>query len=377
MSESGRPRARELGYLLLGVGPKGHVEQVVKGLSALGWSVRVFRPEEPGTFAEQGPLRSLASYVRCQREMWRAGKTLDALYIRAQPTALLSVLWARRRRIPSVMEINGPYHDFVPAGRLRFLGPLIVALLRLALRCASAVVAVTPGLCRMIEERGDSRHVAMIPNSADTRLFRPDAPVSPDVPRQPYALWFGWMHEWQGVETMIAAVGRPRWPSDLRLLFVGFGPMEQRIREAAESEPRIVCWGKLPHEDLPGVIAGALVGLAPVAPFQGREATGLSSIKVWETLGCGVPVVVTDWPGCAEVVRAEGCGLVVPPENPEALADAVARLYEDRAARDEMGRRGRAVVEGGYSWDRAAEMTQRVLREAGERIGRKPASEGM
>lgn len=370
MSESRRESARELGYLLLGVGPTGHVEQVVTGLRRRGWSVSVFRPEQPATFEERGAVGSVVSYVREQVAMWRAGRRLEALYVRAQPTALLSVLWARLRGIPAVMEVNGPYRDFVPAGRARILGPIITGMLRWALRASSAVVAVTPGLQRMVLERGDNRHVEVIPNSANAELFRPGVPANPALP-PPYALWFGWMHEWQGIETMLAALASPSWPTGVRLVFVGFGPLEDRLRRAAEQDERILVLGRLPHDELPSVIAGALVSLAPVQAFQGREATGLSSIKVWEALACGVPVVVTDWPGCAEVVRAEGCGIVVPPEDAEAVAEAVALLHSDRALRDEHGRRGRAVVEREYSWERAAEKTERVLLDAARRTARR------
>lgn len=58
-----------------------------------------------------------------------------------------------------------------------------------------------------------------------------------------------------------------------------------------------------------------------------RFSTGLSPLKMYETLACGVPIIVSDFPGQADLIRNGNCGLVIPPENEVSLAKAVSYLF--------------------------------------------------
>jgi glycosyltransferase involved in cell wall biosynthesis len=68
-----------------------------------------------------------------------------------------------------------------------------------------------------------------------------------------------------------------------------------------------------------------------------------------EAASCARPLVVTDIPGCRHFVRDGQEGLVVPPRDPERLADAIARLAADRALRERMGLAARARVLDGFT----------------------------
>jgi glycosyltransferase involved in cell wall biosynthesis len=115
------------------------------------------------------------------------------------------------------------------------------------------------------------------------------------------------------------------------------------------------------YHELPGIVAHSLAGLSPQNALAGRSKKGLLPIKVFETLACGVPVIVTDWPGQADLVRENQCGLVVPPDDPKAIAEAVAYLYYHPEERIMMGEKGRKLVELEYSWDRCAQKTSEIL----------------
>lgn len=92
-----------------------------------------------------------------------------------------------------------------------------------------------------------------------------------------------------------------------------------------------------------------------------RERVSISPhmmpLKLFESLACGVPVVVSDYPGIADTVRAVGCGLVVAPGNPRELAQAVSRIW---SSPDASGERGRAWVEVEHSWKARAKETRQV-----------------
>jgi glycosyltransferase involved in cell wall biosynthesis len=68
-----------------------------------------------------------------------------------------------------------------------------------------------------------------------------------------------------------------------------------------------------------------------------------------EAAACGRPLVATDVPGCREIVRPEVTGLLVAPDNPAALADAVERLMKDRALRLRLGAAARQIVVAEFS----------------------------
>lgn len=85
-------------------------------------------------------------------------------------------------------------------------------------------------------------------------------------------------------------------------------------------------------------------------------------MKVYESLACDVPVVVTDYPGQAELVRSANCGVVVTPEDPHSLATGIATLAADAERAHHMGERGGAVVRRWHSWDARAAETDALLR---------------
>jgi glycosyltransferase involved in cell wall biosynthesis len=79
-----------------------------------------------------------------------------------------------------------------------------------------------------------------------------------------------------------------------------------------------------------------------------------------EALAAGRPVVATDVPGCREVVIPDENGLLVPPRDPDALADAMARLIRDPELRRRYGEAGRRLAEREFSAKRVERETLRL-----------------
>jgi glycosyltransferase involved in cell wall biosynthesis len=82
---------------------------------------------------------------------------------------------------------------------------------------------------------------------------------------------------------------------------------------------------------------------------------------LFEILACGIPAIVSDYPGQAHLVRSENCGLVITPGDPRALAEAVARLANDPAERKAMGARGHAMIAADHSWERRSQQTAQFI----------------
>jgi colanic acid biosynthesis glycosyl transferase WcaI len=90
---------------------------------------------------------------------------------------------------------------------------------------------------------------------------------------------------------------------------------------------------------------------ASVATIRNLEvAQGMRLAKVFPALSCGVPVLHSGPGECGELLEQHGCGLSTPPEDPNALADAVLALANDPERRDHMGVAARRLIESEYSW---------------------------
>ena len=83
-----------------------------------------------------------------------------------------------------------------------------------------------------------------------------------------------------------------------------------------------------------------------------------------EAMACGRPVVTTDTPGCREAVSHGKNGLLVPPRDARALADAIMALVDDPVRRVAMGAAGRRLVEAEFADARIHEETLRVYERA-------------
>lgn len=109
--------------------------------------------------------------------------------------------------------------------------------------------------------------------------------------------------------------------------------------------------------DMPALLASCDVVCLP----SYREGLPKSLI---EAAAAGKPIVTTDVPGCREIVRHGDNGLLVPPRNPEALADALARLIESPGLRRQMGARGRIRAEQEFGLDRVIRQMLALYDEA-------------
>lgn len=339
-----------------------HVHEIVAGLERSGWTVTIHKPPHSDRWQRPGMARRLLSYGLMQLRFLAVVTRADIVYIRAHPLAAVAAFGARVFRRPVFHEINGPYGDVFLAhpGAARFRR-LITGLQRWQYRHATGLIAVTDGLADWARAESRGRPVTVISNGANTDIFRPDATTTRSLPAR-YAVFAGGLTVWHGVDMMRAAVADPAWPEDLPLVVAGDGPKRAEVEAAARETGRVLPLGVVPYREVPGIMAGACAGLVTITDPDGRSSLGgVAPLKLFELMACGVPVVVTDLRGQADLVRHEECGVVVPVGDGPALARAIRTLAADPAAAQAMGERGAAAARVRHSWAERARETRAFI----------------
>jgi len=216
------------------------------------------------------------------------------------------------------------------------------------------------GRAASINELGmDPERVHMIPHGALT-AYRDVEPVAPEVPDGvPLVAMLGLLRPYKGLDVLLDA-----WPTvraalpDAHLLVAGrvLGDPDGAARlerMAGEGSGVIADLRFTPTEEFVGAMLRAdLV----VLPYRRIDQSGV----LFAALALGRPLVATRVGGFAEVVEQHGAGLVVPPEDPAALATALIEVLRDPARREAMAAASRAAADGPFSWDAIAAATERV-----------------
>jgi hypothetical protein len=293
-------------------------------------------------------------------------------------------LLARLKRARFVVEVRDLWPAiFVELGVLtnrRVIG-LLERLELAAYTAADQVVVVSEGFRANLVERGvPASKVHTVRNGVDLRRFNPDEPSDPVLrarlgaaPDDCLVLYIGTHGISQGLLAVADAVARlrrrePGLPGPgqpVRMAFVGDGAdkhrLEQRVAELGLDN--VTMLPSVPSAEVPSLLAAADVCLVPLRRVP-LFATFIPS-KVFECLAAAKPVIGSVTGEAAQILSEAG-GLVVPPEDSDALAAAIRDLASDPARRRAMGRAGRAYAE--RSCDRAALAREyrKILDLAGE-----------
>jgi glycosyltransferase involved in cell wall biosynthesis len=213
--------------------------------------------------------------------------------------------------------------------------------------------------------------VLELPNGVATEQFCPDSSTNTirdqfHIPAEAKLILFvaalDRAHHFKGLGYLLEALHN--LPSDVHLLVVGDGDLRRSYEQQAAAlgiTDRIVFAGAIRHGDTPAFYRVADLTVLPSSP---PESFGLVLI---ESLACGTPVVASNIPGVRTVVDHGQDGLLVPPNNPDALCEAILTILGDKAAHQEMARYGRVKVVAHYSWERIGARLDLIYRSVLER----------
>ena len=245
--------------------------------------------------------------------------------------------------------------QWIPARLRKPVAGLAWLLVRTFGRACNAVVAATPTVAAAYGEPGAGRVdlVHNYPVLVDGARFVPyqDRPMD--------LIYVGGISRLRGLDTMLASWSRvrERFP-EARLHLVG-PPLHDGLRlppgpdqEPDPDFPGVIHHGLLPPEQARALMGSSRVGLAVLKRTRAHEDSIPN--KLFEYLAESMPVVASDFPLWASIIADTNGGVVVDPDDPDAVADAVLSLLADPEAAATAGATGRAAVIGRYSWESEA-----------------------
>ncbi|MGH3326844.1 MAG: glycosyltransferase family 4 protein [Streptomycetales bacterium] len=215
-------------------------------------------------------------------------------------------------------------------------------------RNASAVAVTAPGMAELLRRRGvGADKLDVVPNWVDEEAFRPvprDREIAREFDLSGFVVMYaGNLGDFQGLDTIIEASDLLGDIPELKVVFVGAGVAEGRLRAAAERAGRrnILFLGQQPLDRMAALMALSDVQLVTLQDLPLFHATLPS--KVQTALASGRPIVAAVPGDASRIIGESGAGLAVRPGDAGALADALRRMYRvGEEGRESMGRRGRA-----------------------------------
>lgn len=358
-------------------GASTHTSGVINGFLANDLTVEVLAAERP-EWTDGAPFTAVPVRRAFHLVPWltlaqfgddvaagAAGRRADFVYQRYSVGTAAGLDVARRLAVPLVLEYNGSelwiQRHWGQEEEPRFAAPLRLLEER-NLRSASLIVVVSAVLKEQLVEAGIAgERVLVNPNGVDVdrvASYRERPPgewrAQLGLAEAPTIGFVGSFGVWHGVRLLPELVERvARTVPEARWQVIGAGQLFDEVRAD------FVARGLLDRVDLPGIVAHdeALQRLAacdvcvsPHVPNEDGSRFFGSPTKLFEYMGLAKPIVASDLEQLGEAIEHDRTGLLCPPGDAGAAADAVVRLLGDPELRDRLGRAALASAQRGYSW---------------------------
>ena len=293
------------------------------------------------------------------------------IYSPPLPLGLTALNWRWWRKIPFVFNVQDLFpQSAIDLGLLR-QRPLITffeRLERFIYRRADVITVHSPGNREHVLARGGrAESTFVMHNSVDVEFIRP-APKENALRKElglesKFVVSFGGIMGFsQDLDTVLETACLLRGHKAIHFLLVGDGVEKERLMaKSQEMGLTNVTWLPMqPRERYPDVLHASNIGLATL---HAEVKTPVVPSKIWSNMAAGVPVITMlnldgDVP---KLIQEANAGVCLPPEEPQALADAVLALYQDPEKCKRLGENGRRYVELNLSPQAVAESYEKIF----------------
>ena len=352
-----------------------------RSLKAAGYAVAFAVPCESDDGADGvevlavPPPRSRTE--RMLRTVWRVGRRAEARdpdVVHLHDPELMPLAWyfkLRRRRVILDVHEDAPGQILAKAwirpGLRKPAAALVALMEQVTARLADAIVAATPAIAR----RFPAPKTALVQNFPIPGELDQPADDTPYEQRPPHVAYVGVITPPRGAREMVRAMAHVRPGLGARLHLAGaFCPSALEHELAREEGWRHVeACGTLSRPEVARLLSRARCGLVL---FQAApNHVDAQPNKLFEYMSAGIPVIASDFPLWRSLVEDVGAGILVDPENPLAIADAITWLLRHPSEARKMGEAGRIAVGNRYNW---AQEADRLVRLYAKILGPRAAS---
>jgi len=235
------------------------------------------------------------------------------------------------------------------------------------LKHANKVITVSKETMKYVLKLGaDKTKMSVIYNGVDTDYFRPvnkgESREKLGLPKnRKIILSIRRLVYKNGLDTLIESVPLlTRDHPDLLFVVAGKGPsrklIEDRIKELG-IDANIKLTGFVPDRLLPVYYDAADYFILPSASGEGLP------LVLLEAMACGLPVIATTVGGTPEIIKHMKNGVLVPPRNPEAMAETMAKLLSEERLGATIGEEARRIVEDRFTWEKNLHQLQDIYKK--------------
>lgn len=335
-----------------------------KTLAEAGYEVVLVVPHDRDEVVDGVRIRAVPKpggrRERMTRAVWRVYRTAlhgDAqVYHFHDPELILVGLLLKLRGKQVVWDIHEDLprqvltKHWIPGGLRRIVSKAAEAVESFCELGFDAIAAATPVIAHRFTQKKtfNIQNFPVLHESADFK-------AEPYTERDPIVVYVGGIGAIRGAREMVAAMDLLPRASHARLALAGvFSPpgLEAELQRIPGWK-RVEFVGWRSQNEVKELLAESRVGLVLFHPAPNH--TEAQPNKLFEYMVAGIPVIVSDFPLWRDIVEKVGCGLLVDPLKPRAIAESIQWILEHPQQAEAMGKRGQAAVVAQYNWDTEAQ----------------------
>lgn len=332
-------------------GANAHVRQFAQNTAALGHELWMW----PGVAHPQSHSLPAARFARTMKL-----REMDVVYVRVEhdlPNPCTWTLGPTRKLLGDPLMV-WEFNTVPEYGEYRKLSPQEVQKnidgFRHYGKGCDLAVCVSQHLADYVHKNLGIARTLVVPNGSDPDLYKPDAPVVARLqhrdPNSFNVLWIGSAYvAWHNFK-LLGDAASMIWQRGNTKNIV-FHLIGQGMNQMRDMPPNVHYYGVEDYEKLPQWMSAMDVGLCLYRP---GPADYSSPLKVFDYMSSGLAVIATRQPQTTQLLTEIGTPeLIMSPDDPKGLADALESLASDRARTKQIGSRARDVSVSKYTWRRA------------------------